>query len=154
MVVIDEDEAIWNAIKDFPDVECFPLPIRFFKKFGIQPRSIETTKEYLATQYTIQKSIERKDLPPLIIDEPQRDAEGKIKLVAVAPPEEIVVETVQRPFVHEEGKTLVVLPSLRDDSDLVTGDHTTSSTPLPQHHTTPSAFGSEMPPCLDSSVGS
>ena len=128
--MIDEDEAIWNAIKDLPDADCFPLPVRFFKKFGIEPRTIETTKEYLASQYTVQKSVEQKELPPLVIDEPQKDADGKIKLVEIAPPEEIDVKTIQRPFVHEEGKTLVVLPSLRDD---FTADHTDDAVPAPLH---------------------
>jgi hypothetical protein len=148
--MVDEDEAIWNMIKDLPDVDCFPLPIRFFKKFGIEPRTIETTKDYLASQYTVQKSVEPKELPPLIIDEPQRDAEGKIKLVAVAPPEEFEVTTVQRPFVMEEGKTLVVLPSLRDE----VSDHTDASVPPLPHHTTPSASCSVTLPCLDSQGGS
>ena len=96
-----------------------PVPIRWFSKFGIKPREIETTKEYLASQYTFVKQYELKDLPPLIIDEPQKDSQGNIKLVAVAPPEEIKVETISRPFEYEQGKTLVVLPSLRDDSDIV-----------------------------------
>jgi hypothetical protein len=133
----DEDEAIWNMIKDLPDVDCFPLPIRFFKKFGIEPRAIETTKEYLASQYTFKKQFEEKDLPPLIIDEPVRDAEGNVKLVPVAPPEEVEVTTIQRPFEHDPNKKLVVLPSLRDEvsrtPDQVKHDHTDDATPLPLH---------------------
>jgi hypothetical protein len=106
-------------MKELPDFDCMPVPIRWFSKFGIKPREIETTKEYLASQYTFVKQYELKDLPPLIIDEPQKDSQGNIKLVAVAPPEEIKVETISRPFEYEQGKTLVVLPSLRDDSDIV-----------------------------------
>jgi len=152
--MIDEDEAIWELIKDSPDVDCFPLPARFFKKFGIQPRAVETTKDYLGSQYTIKKQFETKELAPLIIDEPQRDTDGNIKLVPVAPPEDIKTETIQRPFIQEEGKTLVVLPSLRDDSDLVKCDHTDAEVPPVPHHNSPLETCSVTLPCLDNLVGS
>ena len=116
---MDEDTALYNELKNLPDFRCLPLPAHWFAKFGIEPIGIETTKDYLESRYTVLKSVEQKELPPLIIDEPQRDKDGNIKLVKVAPPEDIKVETITRPFVHEEGKTLVVLPSLRDDSDIV-----------------------------------
>jgi hypothetical protein len=118
-MVVDEDEALWNAIKHCPDVDCLPLPIRFFHKFGIAPRGVENTKEYLSSQYTIKKQFEPKDLPPLVIDEPIKDKDGNVKLVEVHPSEDIQVETISRPFEQEEGKTTVVLPSLKDDSDIV-----------------------------------
>jgi hypothetical protein len=125
MTDIDEDTAIWNLIKDHPELDCLPLPARFFKKFGIQPRSVESTKDYLSSQYTFKKQYEKKDLSPLIIDEPIRDKDGKIRLVEMLPMEEIKVETVSRPFESEEGKTMVILPSLRDDSEIVQKYETT-----------------------------
>ena len=145
-MVVDEDEAIWNAIKDLPDVECLPLPVRFFKKFGIEPRAIETTKEYLATQYTFKKQFEEKDLPPLIVDEPLRDKDGKIRLVEMAPLEDVKVEVIQRPFEHDPNKTLVVHPSLKDE---ITPVHIDGEVPHSLHHTTPSASCSETLPSLD-----
>ena len=115
----DEESTLFEMLKGMPDFDCMPLPARWFSKFGIKPREIETTKDYLNENYTMKMMYSPKDLPPLIIDEPQLDSEGKVKLVPVAPPEDIKVETISRPFEHEQGKTLVVLPSLRDDSEIV-----------------------------------
>ena len=131
--MMDEDTAIWNVIRDLPDVDCLPLPARFFKKFGIAPREIENTKDYLATQYTWRKQTEPKELTPLILDEPQRDKDGKIQLVEMFPPEVVDVKVVQRPFEQEEGKTMVILPSLRDDSYVIKNHTDVSVHSLPQN---------------------
>lgn len=112
----DEDTALYNSLKDLPDFQCLPLPVHWFKKFGIVPLEVENTRAYLKDQYTFKKQFEQKDLPPLIIDSPQRDKDGNIKLVDVAPPEDVKVEVVQRPYEHDPTKTLVVLPSLKDDN--------------------------------------
>ena len=51
-----------------------------------------------------------KDLPTLVIDKPIKDG----LLVEVAPPEDIPIEIVSRPF-SQEGMP-VVLPSLKDET--------------------------------------
>ena len=54
-----------------------------------------------------------KDLPPIIIDKPQQDG----KLMEFAPPEDVPVEVISRPFELKEGESFpAVLPSLKEQS--------------------------------------
>lgn len=67
-------------------------------------------KEFIASGYTLKCAYAPKDLPPIVIDKPIKDG----LLVEVAPPEEIPVEVVSRPFTEEN--VPMVLPSLKDDT--------------------------------------
>jgi hypothetical protein len=97
----DEDEwKLLEVLKAQPDFECLPIPAYWFKKYGIPPREAVAPREYINSNYAMKKAVEPKDLPPLIIDEPQQDG----KLVALAPPENVPVELISRPFVSDPNK--------------------------------------------------
>lgn len=107
----DEDElALLKMLQAQPDFECLPLPAYWFKKYNIPPRAATGPKEYIESNYAMRRSVEQKDLPPLIIDEPQQGG----KLVKVHPPEEVKIEVVARPFVWDQTKPFpaVICPEL------------------------------------------
>jgi hypothetical protein len=89
-----------EVLKAQPDFECLPIPAYWFKKYGIAPREAVAPREYINSNYAMKKAVEPKDLPPLIIDEPQQNG----KLVALAPPENVPVELISRPFVSDPNK--------------------------------------------------
>ena len=97
----DEDElALLNLLKSQPDFECLPLPAYWFKKYNLPPRAAVGPTEYIESNYAMKKANEPKDLPPIIIDEPQQ--EGKI--YPLAPPEVIDVKVVNRKFAWDQSK--------------------------------------------------
>jgi hypothetical protein len=106
-IEIDED-SLYAELSKLPDFDCMPIPISWFKKYGIPPRTIQDTREFLESRYTINQQYGNKDLPPIIIDKPQQDG----KLVKMIEPEEIKVETIQREYTG--GANPVVLPSLQE----------------------------------------
>jgi len=109
-VSIDED-ALYNEMKDLPDFDCMPIPARWFEKYGIPPRTLPTTREYLESGYTMKRATEKKDLPPLIIDEPQQNG----KLVVPPPVEDIKVDVISRPFDWDTKKPFpAILPMLKE----------------------------------------
>jgi hypothetical protein len=108
---MDEEEILYNELKQSPEFDNLPLPARWFKKFNIPPRTLPTTREYLESGYTIKRATEHKDLPPLIIDEPQQNG----KLLVAPPVEEIKSEVISRPFDWDSSKPFpVVLPMLKE----------------------------------------
>ena len=110
---IDED-ALYEEMKNLPDFDCMPIPARWFKKYNIAPRNPPTTREFIESNYTLIKSVEKKDLPPIIIDEPQQNG----KLVVPFPPEEIKVDVISRPFEWDSSKPFpAVLPILKELPD-------------------------------------
>ena len=111
----DEDElALLKMLQAQPDFECLPLPAYWFKKYNIPPRAATGPKEYIESNYAMRRSVEQKDLPPLIIDEPQQGG----KLAKVHPPEETKIEVVARPFVWDQTKPFpaVICPELPSPS--------------------------------------
>ena len=109
-VEINEDE-LYAELSKLPDFDCMPIPISWYKKYNIPPRTIETTREFLESRYTINQQYGHKDLPPIIMDEPQRDGE----LVVVPHEEEIKVEVISRAFDWDGSKPFpAVLPFLKD----------------------------------------
>jgi len=91
----DEDERkLLELLQSQPDFECLPIPAYWFKKYGIAPREAVGPREYIASNYAMEMANKPKDLPPIIIDEPQQGG----KLVPLAPPDDTKVEVVQRPF--------------------------------------------------------
>jgi len=108
-----DDETMYNLMKDMPDFDCFPIPQSWFKKFGIPPRNPVSVREYIESGYAMKRAIEKKDLPPLIIDTPQQEG----KLAIFIPEEKVQVEIISRPFVMDENTPFpAILPSLRDDT--------------------------------------
>jgi hypothetical protein len=109
MEATDEERKLYEALKELPDFDCFPIPQSWFKKFGLPARNPISVREYIHSNYAMEIAAKPKDLPPLIIDEPQQGG----KLVEVPAFEEIPVEVVTRPFELPEGKPFpAVLPSL------------------------------------------
>ena len=97
----DEDELkLLEVLKAQPDFECLPIPAYWFKKYGIPAREAVGPREYINSNYAMKKANEPKDLPPLIIDEPQQNG----KLVPLAPPENVPVELHSRPFTADPNK--------------------------------------------------
>lgn len=97
----DEDEKkLLEMLQSQPDWECLPIPAYWFKKYGIPPRSAVAPREYLESNYAMRMAVEPKDLPPILIDEPQQDG----KLYPVAPPEKVDIQLVSRPFVTDPNK--------------------------------------------------
>jgi hypothetical protein len=105
---IDEDK-LFEEMSKLPDFECYPLPAHWYRKYNIKPVSQPTTQQFIESNYAIKRAIEMKDLPPIFINEPQQNG----KLVAIAPPEDIKVEVVSRPYT---GTVNGVLPSLIDET--------------------------------------
>lgn len=105
---IDEDK-LFEEMSKLPDFDCYPLPAHWYKKYNIKPVSQPSTREFIESNYAVKRAIEMKDLPPIFIDEPQQNG----KLVKIAPPEDIKVEVVSRPYT---GTINGVLPSLIDDT--------------------------------------
>ena len=105
------DEEIYAMLKELPDFDCYPIPKVWFEKFGIPPRKLETVRDFINSGYTMEKAVEKKDLPPIIINKPQQD--GKLVTFIVEEPPK--VEVVSRPFVLDESQQFPnVLPSLSD----------------------------------------
>lgn len=116
MEATDEERKLYEALKDLPDFECFPIPQSWFKKFNIPPRNPVSVRDYIHSNYAMNMAVAPKDLPPLIIDKPQQNG----KLVEMAPAEEVPVEVVSRPFDWPEGKPFpAILPSLSTDPEPV-----------------------------------
>jgi hypothetical protein len=93
-----QEDELYNLLKDLPDFKSLPLPARWYKKYTIEPLEAGSSKEFLDSAYTIKMMFAPKDLPPIIINEPQRDASGNIKLVKLVEPEPIDIKIVSRPY--------------------------------------------------------
>lgn len=111
----DEDERkLLEMLQAQPDFECLPIPAYWFKKYGIPPREAVAPREYINSNYAMKKAVEPKDLPPLIIDEPQQAG----KLAVLQPPENVPIELVSRPFVTDPNKpfpAVICPPNTQDD---------------------------------------
>lgn len=97
MTTIDEDK-LYEELKTLPDFLNLPLPARWFKKYNIPPIESEPIREFIKSNYTINCAYAPKDLPPIIINEPQRDASGNIKWVKYVEEEPIKVDVISRPY--------------------------------------------------------
>ncbi len=112
-----DDEVMYDLMKDMPDFDCMPIPQSWYKKFNIPPRNPVTVREYIDSGYAMKRAIEKKDLPPLIIDTPQQGG----KLAIFVPEEKVQVDMISRPFVLDPDTPFpAILPSLRDDTYLQT----------------------------------
>ena len=89
-----EELELVRVLQAQPDFECLPIPAYWFKKYNIAPREATGPREYIESNYAMKKANEPKELPPIIIDEPQQGG----KVYPVAPAEDIKVDVVSRPF--------------------------------------------------------
>ena len=106
----DEDELkMLQLLQAQPDFDCLPIPAYWFKKYNLPPREAVGPSEYIASNYAMKRANEEKDLPPIIIDEPQQGG----KLFPLLPPENIPVEVVSRPFEwnHDKPFPAVICPT-------------------------------------------
>lgn len=123
--VIDEERTLVEELMKLSDFECLPLPSSWFKKFNIPPRGVVNPREFMESNYTMKMAIAPKELPPLIINEPQKDG----KLFPLVAEEPIPVEVVSRPFVLKDGESFpAVLPFLKQDLSPVSLTHPQTDT--------------------------
>jgi hypothetical protein len=116
-----EELALLEELKKLPDFECLPLPGSWFKKYNIPPRTACGPREYIHSNYAMECSIAPKDLPPIIVKEPQKDKDGKVILVEVVKVEEPLLEVRERPFQLQEGEEFPVV-LVKDDDPIVKKD--------------------------------
>ena len=92
-----EDE-LYNLIKDIPDLQLLPLPQHWYNKYNIPFPAPDTVKESLENNYAFQKR--EYNLPPLIINEPQRDLSGNVITIPLQPEDcfKDCIEVVTKPF--------------------------------------------------------
>jgi hypothetical protein len=94
---LTEDE-LYEIIKNQPDFDCLPLPAKWFKKYNIPPREATDFSSFVNSRYTTRCGFAPKDLPPLVLKEPIKDANGNVRLVEPAPLENIPITVVSRPY--------------------------------------------------------
>jgi hypothetical protein len=97
---IDEEaeDQLYDLLKDLPDFLNYPLPARWFKKYNIPPIEPTNVKDYIHSNHAFKMMFAPKDLPAIIINEPQRDLSGNIKLVKMVEEAPIEVEVVSKPY--------------------------------------------------------
>jgi hypothetical protein len=107
----DEEVRVLNELKQLPDFDCYILPAKWYKKYGIQTPGPVGPREFMESNYTMKCAIAPKDLPTIIIKEPQQNG----KVVEMAPLEIVPVEVRSRPYTLTE--TPATLPSLVDETN-------------------------------------
>jgi len=107
---MDDEKALLEELKKLPDFECYVLPAKWYKKYGLTPPSAIAPREFIESNYTMQCAIAPKDLPAVYIRQPQDNG----RVVEPAPPEIVPVEVRCRPYTLTE--TPNVLPSLADET--------------------------------------
>jgi len=116
-----EERELLEALMKLPDFECMPIPASWFKKYNIPPRTACGPREYINSNYAIQCSIAPKDLPPIVIKQPQKDKDGNVILVEMVKVEEEILEVRERPFkLHDEEDFPIVL--VEEDDPIVKKD--------------------------------
>lgn len=113
-----EERALLEQLQKQPDFECLPIPASWFKKYNIPPRTACGPREYISSNYAIECSLAQKDLPPLIIKEPQKDKDGKVILVEMVKVEEPILPVRERPFQLQDGEEFPVVLVKEDDEIL------------------------------------
>lgn len=112
-----------------PDLDRLPYPPAWVKKYGFPEIKAITPREFMDSGHTMKMMYAPKDLPPLILNKPQRDGVFP-ELLKVEPPK---VEVIQRPFAMTD-EFPAVLPSLEEfkdppASETQVGSHSHSPTP-------------------------
>jgi len=110
-----EEVELLYALKKLPDFDCLPIPDTWFKKYNLAPRTTVGPREFMESNYTMNMAIAQKDLPPIIIDEPQQG--GKLlPFINEAPPP---VEVRTRPFEWDASKPFPATLVKDDDPILI-----------------------------------
>ena len=106
-----EEVELLYALKQLPDFDCFPIPESWFKKYNLAPRGVIAPREFMESNYTMSMAVAPKDLPPLIIDEPQQG--GKLVRFVDEPPPPVEVRS--RPFEWDNTKPFPAVLVKEDD---------------------------------------
>jgi hypothetical protein len=109
-----EEVELLYALKQLPDFDCLPIPDHWFKKYNLAPRGTIAPREFMESNYTMSMAVAPKDLPPLIIDEPQQGG----KLVKFMEVPEVPVEVRSRPFEWDQSKPFPAV-LVKDDDPIV-----------------------------------
>jgi hypothetical protein len=109
-----EEVELLYALKQLPDFDCLPIPDHWFKKYNLAPRGTIAPREFMESNYTMSMAVAPKDLPPLIIDEPQQGG----KLVRFMEVPEVPVEVRSRPFEWDNTKPFPAV-LVKDDDPIV-----------------------------------
>lgn len=127
----DEDEKkLLEVLQSQPDWECLPIPAYWFKKYGLPPRAAVAPREYIESNYAMRKAVECKDLPPLLIDEPQDGG----RLVVPRAPEKVDIQLVSRPFVSDPTKpfpAVICPPNIQECHTQCAPDRMSQTSPRP-----------------------
>lgn len=116
MSVTEEERQLYEELRKLDDFDSWPIPARWFTAFNIPPRKTISPAEYMRSNYAMKCAFRPKNLPTLVIKEPQQNG----KLVVPHPPENIPVEVIQKPF--ELTEIPDVLPTLQIVKDEVKGE--------------------------------
>ena len=111
-----EEVELLYALKQLPDFECWPIPASWYEKYKLAPCGVINPREFMASNYAMEIAMKPKDLPPLIIDEPQQD--GKLVQFIDEPPPH--VELRSRPFDHDPSKPFPAV-LVKEDDPIVQG---------------------------------
>ena len=131
-----EEVELLYALKKLPDFDCFPIPDSWYKKYNLAPRGVINPRQFMESNYAMEMAIAPKDLPPLIIDEPQQN--GKLVIVPDEPMPHVEVRS--RPFEWDNTKPFPAILVKDDDTmlaEIASQDHKSSaetSAELQHHH--------------------
>lgn len=92
----DEERKLIESLKKLPDFECFPLPLSWYKKHNLEFPAPMDAREFMKSNYAMKMALEKKDLPPIVIKEPQKDKDGKVKLIEPFPLDDKPLEVKAR----------------------------------------------------------
>ena len=137
-----------KMIRAQPDAECWLLPASWYKKFAIEPMKAENPRDYMKRDYMGGLALTQYG-PAIFHNEPQKDANGSVKLIPMFPLEQIPIKTECRPFTGDASK-LNVHPRLAEIAEEETLTNTLSSH-IPPHDSSPELHcaDSNPPPSPD-----
>jgi hypothetical protein len=101
-VLTPEQEAfeddLYNKMKQSPEWDILPKPARWYKKYNIPPMKALSSAEILQSDYHNKVKFIPRNLPPLIINEPQR---GGVMVPLQKVEEELTFTLHEKPFEGE-----------------------------------------------------
>jgi hypothetical protein len=120
-----EEVELLYALKQLPDFESFPLPDSWYEKYKLAKPKVINPRQFIESNYAMEMALAPKDLPPIIIDEPQQGG----KLVAVPDEPMPHVEVRSRPFDWDITKPFPAVLTQADDPvfQAIASQHHTSS---------------------------
>jgi len=127
-----EEVELLYALKQLPDFESFPLPDSWYEKYKLAKPKVINPREFMESNYTMQMALAPKDLPTLVISEPQQG--GKLVVVPDEPMPHVEVRS--RPFEWDRSKPF--------PDKLIQDDDPVLQAPASHHHMS-SSVSSDAP---------